>query len=117
MINAMISQIDHENITVTRYNEEESTFTDVGNFTVSIQDLPSSVKVQGYVMNKSLEGYDINSLFIMYSPNVDIKTGDSLKRIERDGLIYEVQASEPNGVGTILEQRVSIIERIDNQDE
>ena len=53
----------------------------------------------------------------MYSPNVDIKTGDSLKRIERDGLIYEVQASEPNGVGTILEQRVSIIERIDNQDE
>lgn len=117
MINAMISQIDHENITVTRYNEEDSTFTDVGTFTVSIQGLPSSVKVQGYVMNKSLEGYDINSLFMMYSPNVDIKAGDSLKRFERDGLIYEVQASEPNGVGTIMEHRESLILRINNQDE
>lgn len=117
MINTLISQIDHENITVTRYNEEESTFTDIGTFAVSIQGIPSSVKVQGYVMNKSLEGYDINSLFMMYSPNVDIKASDTIKRIERDGLIYEVQASEPNGVGTILEHRESLILRVSNQDE
>lgn len=117
MINTLISQIDHENITVTRYSEEESIFSEIGTFTVSIQGIPSSVKVQGYVMNKSLEGYDINSLFMMYSANVDIKAGDSLKRIERDGLIYEVQASEPNGVGTIMEHRESLILRVNNQDE
>lgn len=117
MIDAMISQIDHENITVKRYNEEENSFTDVGTFTVSIQGIKSSVRIQGYVLNKSLEGYDIDSLFMMYSPNVDIKAGDTLKRIERDGLIYEVQASEPKGVGTILEQRESLIMRVANQDE
>ncbi len=117
MINTMISQIDHENITVTRYDEEESTFNNIGTFTVSIQGIPSSVKVQGYVLNKSLEGYDVNSLLMMYSPNVDIKASDTIKRIERDGLIYEVQASEPNGVGTILEHRESLILRVSNQDE
>lgn len=117
MINAMISQIDHENITVTRYDEEESTFNQIGTFTVSIQGIKSYVRVQGYVLNKSLEGYDINSLFMMYSFNVDIKPGDTIKRIDRDGLTYEVQASEPKGVGTILEQRESLIMRVANQDE
>lgn len=117
MINTLIQQIDHENITVTRYNEEESTFSEVGTFTVSIQGIRSSVKVQGYLMDKSLEGYSIDSLFVMYSPNIDIKAGDTLKRFERDGLIYEVEASEPKGVGTILEQRESIIRRVPNQNE
>ncbi len=117
MINTLISQIDHENITVTRYNEEESTFSDVGTFTVSIQGLRSSVKIQGYALNKSLEGYDINSLFIMYSPNVDIKAADTIKRIDRDGLTYEVEASEPKGVGTLMEHRESLIRKVSNQDE
>lgn len=117
MINTLISQIDHENITITRYNEEESVFDNIGTFTVSIQGIRSSVKVQGYAMDKSLEGYDINSLFVMYSPNVDIKAGDTLVRGERDGLTYEVEASEPKGVGTLMEHRESLIRRVDNQDE
>lgn len=117
MINTLISQIDHENITITRYDEENSNFQEIGTFTVSIQGIRSAVKVQGYLMNKSLEGYSIDSLFVMYSPNVDIKTGDTIKRFERDELIYEVEASEPKGVGTILEQRESIIRRVPNQDE
>lgn len=117
MINTLISQMDHENIKVTRYNEDEGTFSDIGTYTVSIQGIRSYVKVQGYALNKSLEGYDINSIFLMYSPNVDIKPGDTLTRFERDGLTYEVEASEPKGVGTILEQRESLIRRVDNQDE
>ncbi len=117
MINTLISQIDHENITVTRYNEEENTFSDVGTFTVSIQGIRSSAKIQGYALNKSLEGYDINSLFIMYSPNVDIKPADAIKRIDRDGLIYEVEASEPKGVGTLMEHRESLIRKVSSQDE
>lgn len=117
MINTLISQIDHENITVTRYDEDESTFNEIRTFTVSIQGIRSSVKVQGYALNKSLEGYDINSLFIMYSPNVDIKAGDTLVRDERDNLTYEVEASEPKGVGMLMEHRESLIRRVDNQDE
>lgn len=117
MISAMISQIDHENITVTRYYEDAGTFPEISTFTVSIQGVRSSVKVQGYALNKSLEGYDINSLFIMYSPNVDIKAGDTLIRGERDKLEYEVEASEPKGIGTLMEHRESLIRRVDNQDE
>lgn len=117
MINTIISQIDHENIMVTRYNEDDSTYTYIGTFTVSVQGVRSYVKIQGSFMEKSLKGFDINSLFIMYSPNIDIQVGDIIIRNGKDNLTYEVEATEPKGVGTLLEHRESLIRRIENQDE
>lgn len=123
MINTVITQIDHENVKVIRSIPYEKTngsegFKDVeiGTYLMSIQGIRSSVKVEGLVLNKSLDGSKIDSTFIGYSANIDIKAGDILQRIERDNLKYEVIATEPKGVGTILEQRETIINRIGNQD-
>ncbi len=115
MINALISQIDHENIIVKRYVDD--VLTEIGTFQVSVQGIRSSVKVQGYLVDKSLKGDDIDSTFMMYSANVNIKANDIIQRIERDKLLYEVKGSEPKGVGTVMEHRESIIERVANQDE
>lgn len=122
MINTLIPLIDNENIKVTREevfdkpNGAEGTRkVEIGIFKVSIQGIKSNIKVQGYVLDKNLDGSKINSAFICYSENVDIKVGDIITRINRDNFDYEVAATEAKGIGTILEQRVSIINRLDNQ--
>ncbi len=114
MINTLISQIDHENIVVKRYVDD--VLTEIGTFQVSVQGLRSSVKIQGYALDKSLSGDAIDSIFIMYSQNIDIKAGDIIQRIERDKAFYEVAASEPKGVGTLMEHRECIIKKV-NDDE
>lgn len=114
MINTLISQIDHENILVKRYVDDVS--TEIGTFQVSVQGLRSSVKIQGYALDKSLSGDAIDSIFIMYSQNIDIKAGDIIQRIERDKAFYEVAASEAKGVGTLMEHRECIIKKV-NDDE
>lgn len=122
MLNAMVSLVDNEKVKIIRkipyekpngaegIKEEE-----IGEFDVSIQGIKSSTKVQGYVLDKTLAGNKLDSTFICYSSNIPVKSGDILQRIERDNLLYEIIATEPKGVGTILEQRVMIIERVDNQ--
>lgn len=122
MLNAMVSLVDNEKVKIIRkipyekpngaegIKEEE-----IGEFDVSIQGIKSSTKVQGYVLDKTLAGNKLDSTFICYSSNIPVKSGDILQRIERDNLLYEIVATEPKGVGTILEQRVMIIERVDNQ--
>lgn len=122
MLNTMVSLVDHEKVKITRktpydkpsgaegYKEEI-----VGEFDISVQGIKSSIQVEGYVLDKTLAGNKLDSTFICYSSNIPVKAGDILQRIERDNLLYEVVATEPKGVGTILEQRVMIIERVDNQ--
>lgn len=122
MLNTMVSLVDNEKVKIIRkipyekpngaegIKEEE-----IGEFDVSIQGIKSSTKVQGYVLDKTLAGNKLDSTFICYSSNIPVKSGDILQRIERDNFLYEIVAAEPKGVGTILEQRVMIIERVDNQ--
>ncbi len=122
MINTMISLMDNESVKVQRKELTEKPDgsqswqnQEIGNFQMSVQGIRSSVKVEGYVLNKALEGAKLDSTFICYSQNVDIKAGDIIKRTQRDKKDYEVLGTEPKGVGTILEHRVSIISRLDNQ--
>lgn len=122
MINTLIPLIDHENVKITRFETYdkpdggEGTCTiEVGTFLMSVQGIKSSVKVQGFVLDSSLDGSKIDSTFICYSSNIPIKNEDKIQRIERDNLFYEIIATQPKGVGTILEQRETIIKKVDNQ--
>ena len=122
MLNSMIPLIDNEKVKITRkipYDKpsgaEGIKVEEVGEFNVSVQGIRSSTKVEGYVIDKTLAGTKLDSTFICYSTNIPVKSGDILQRTERDNLLYEVVATEPKGVGTILEHRVMIIERVDNQ--
>ena len=122
MLNSMIPLIDNEKVKITRkipYDKpsgaEGIKEEEIGEFDVSVQGIRSSTKVEGYVLDKTLAGNKLDSTFICYSANIPVKSGDILQRIERDNLLYEVVATEPKGVGTILEHRVMIIERVDNQ--
>lgn len=122
MLNSMLPLIDNEKVKITRkipYDKpsgaEGIKEEEIGEFDVSVQGIKSTMKVQGYVLDKTLAGNKLDSTFICYSSNIPVKSGDILQRIERDNLLYEIVATEPKGVGTILEHRVMIIERVDNQ--
>lgn len=122
MLNSMIPLVDNEKVKIIRkipYDKpngaEGIKEEEIGEFDVSVQGIKSTIKVQGYVLDKTLAGNKLDSTFICFSTNIPVKSGDFLQRIERDNLLYEVVATEPKGVGTILEHRVMIIECVDNQ--
>lgn len=66
----------------------------IGTYTMSIQATGSLNKVQGLTLDNSSAGEKVNEVFVSYSPIIDIRPKDLIKRIEVDSLFYEVRDIE-----------------------
>lgn len=82
---------------------------------VSIQSISGLQSVGGFVLIDKSSGTQINASFKMYCDIIDLKDKDIIKRIERDGLFYEVRNLETNGTGASLSHMKSYLVKADNQ--
>ena len=106
-------------ITQDEMGRDVKSLSKIGTYTCSIQ--PASYK--GKALENSPAGESVNEMWVMYSPVIDIKNTDLVKRVDED-LFYEVRNIEErkmkptilkNGNILDLSHIKSYISRSDNQ--
>jgi hypothetical protein len=68
----------------------------------------------GEALTSSTSGDVVNAVYNLYT-RTPLQEGLRIKRIEDDGLIYEIRNVEHNGRKTILEHYKAYLTRLDNQ--
>lgn len=68
----------------------------------------------GDTLNASEAGDTVKAVYNLYT-KTPLKEGQRIKRIQEDGLLYEIRNVEHNGRKTILEHYKAYLTRIDNQ--
>lgn len=68
----------------------------------------------GDALATSAAGDTVTAVYNLYT-KTPLKEGERIKRIEDDGLLYEIRNVEHNGKKTILEHYKAYLTRIDNQ--
>lgn len=89
----------HEQVVVTRTapfvkeeNGAEDTLTEnVGQFSVFISPPDTLNKNDGAILERLMRGVDARNVYMMYGLTEGIRVGDTVKRIQTDGLDYEVR--------------------------
>ena len=116
---------EYEKVEIHRYSlsidtrgREKKTLSKIGSYTMSVQPVNSEN------LSNSHAGEQIDGDFTIYLPVVDIKTKDLIKRVEADGLFYEVRKIEVQDVKPVKLSNGNILDlshikayvmRIDNQ--
>ena len=122
MINVLIHNADHEKIDV--YKLEEAISNKGGSklapvlkksgLIVSVQTTGSMRSMGGLEMVKDIAGKTKKEVKVIYSPRFNFELKDLVKLA--DGRIFEVQAIEKKGKGTILQHDRYFIVLYKNQD-
>lgn len=109
MINVLIQNAEHEKVDI--YSLEEVTTSKGGSklapvlkksgLIVSVQTTGSMRSLGGLEMVKDIAGKTKKEVKTVYSPRFNLELKDLIKCA--DGTIYEVQAIEKKGKGTILQ--------------
>ena len=120
MINVLISNADHEFIDIYSITE---TIVNGGSVLVpvlkkeklyvAIQSTSSIHSVGGMELVKQIQGQKEKEVDIVYSPNFNMAVGDLILR--KDGKVYEVQAVDHKGRGTLLQHDKYYIVLYENQ--
>jgi hypothetical protein len=118
---AILKKIDNERIEVykiikttgARGQEKKDTVL-VGTYKANIQSTGSQSKVQGLTLEGSDVGNKIVEVYNVYTFEA-LTTGQQIKRIDRDGLTYDVRSVEPTAQGMPLAHYKGYIVRVDNQ--
>lgn len=122
MINVLIQNAEHEKVDI--YKLEEAV-TDKGSsklapvlkksgLIVAVQTIGSMRSLGGLEMVKDIAGKTQKEVKVVYSPRYNLELKDLVKLA--DGTIYEVQAIEKKGKGTLLQHDRYYIVLYKNQD-
>lgn len=120
MINCLISNADHEFVDIYAMNENIVNGGSVltpqlkkENLFVSIQSTTSLHSVGGLEMVKQIQGDKKAEVKIVYSPRFNMAIGDLIKT--KNNVVYEVQAIDHKGKGTLLQHDLYYIVLCENQ--
>ena len=106
----------YETVEVYRYSftqdgmgRDVKTLSLIGTYVCSIQPTGSLGGVKGRILENSHAGEDIKEAWVMYSPVIDIKNTDLVKRLD-DGLFYEVRNIEQRKMKPTLQKNGNILD-------
>lgn len=85
--------------TVDEYGAEDTKSVEVGTYTVMIAPPDTLNKNDGAILEQLMRGIGTRKVYMMYGRMPDIKEGDTVKRIQGDGLEYEVKIVANHGYG------------------
>lgn len=116
-INEIILKSKHyETVEVYRYSftqdemgRDVKTLSLIGTYVCSIQPTGSLSGVKGRTLENGHAGEDIKEVWVMYSPIIDIKNTDLVKRLD-EGLFYEVRNIEKRKMKPTLEKNGNILD-------
>lgn len=116
-INEIILKSKHyETVEVYRYSfsqdemgRDVKSLSLVGSCVCSIQPTGSLRGVKGRTLENSNAGEDIKEAWVMYSPILDIKNTDLVKRLD-DGLFYEVRNIEQRKMTPTMQKNGNVLD-------
>lgn len=120
MINCLILNADNEFVTIYEIKETIVNGASVikpklkkENHFVSMQSTTSIHSVGGIELVNQIQGDKKTEVKIVYSPNYNMVVGDLIKT--KDNVLYEVQAIDHKGRGTLLHHDVYYVTKCENQ--